>query len=76
MKFSTRTPTIQEWHRLWDAAIKQEKQTNGNLVCVKHFHENDYVVKNGRFILNKNAVPSIFPVNNEKGASPRERSNS
>lgn len=30
------------------------------MICIKHFREIDYIVKNGRYKLNKNAVPLIY----------------
>lgn len=51
--------------------IEQNRSiTKSNVVCSKHFLETDYQVpKNGRRLLNTNAVPTIFNWGNEKSFS-------
>lgn len=42
-------------------ALKNEICSHGDLICMKHFREEDYSVKNdGRCILKKLVVPTIF----------------
>lgn len=57
-----RTPSDYIWAQQWNEALKRIKcSISGNLVCIKHFKETNYSKKkNGKIILTKFAVPSIF----------------
>lgn len=49
-----------ELRKKWDEALANQIHTNGNLICINHFREEDYVCKYNKFTLKKNAIPSIF----------------
>lgn len=46
-------------------------------ICMQHFRTDDILTKNGRYILNKQAVPTIFPrtshlnINDERSMQPQ-----
>lgn len=66
-------PTNEVVRNMWlkNCRIEQNRSiTKSNVVCSKHFLETDYQVpKNGRRLLNSNAVPTIFNWGNEKSFS-------
>lgn len=55
-----RFPTEPNRRKIWEEALADQTQTNGNMICIEHFSSNDYAVKGSKFYLNKSAVPSIF----------------
>lgn len=63
-------PTNDVARNMWlkNCHIEQNRSiTKSNVVCSRHFHESDYQApKNGRRLLNSNAVPTIFEWGNEK----------
>lgn len=63
-------PTNDIARNMWmiNCHIEQTRSiTKSNVVCSRHFLESDYQVpKNGRKLLNSNAVPTIFGWGNEK----------
>lgn len=63
-------PTNDIARNMWlkNCHIEQNRSiTKSNVVCSRHFLESDYQVpKNGRRLLNSNAVPTIFGWGNEK----------
>lgn len=66
-------PTNEVVRNMWlkNCRIEQNRSiTKSNTVCSKHFLEVDYQPpKNGRRLLNSNAVPTIFDWGNEKSFS-------
>lgn len=66
-------PTNEVVRNMWlkNCRIEQNRSiTKSNTVCSKHFLETDYQQpKNGRRLLNPNAVPTIFNWGNEKSFS-------
>lgn len=63
-------PTNEIVRNIWlkNCHIEQNRSiTKSNVVCSRHFLESDYQVpKNGRRLLNSNAVPTVFSWGNEK----------
>lgn len=66
-------PTNEIARNMWvkNCHIEQNRSiTKSNVVCSRHFLETDYQApKNGRRLLNSNAVPTIFDWGNEKSFS-------
>lgn len=66
-------PTNDVARNMWlkNCHIEQNRSiTKSNVVCSRHFLETDYQApKNGRKLLNSNAVPTIFGWGNEKSFS-------
>lgn len=66
-------PTNDVARNMWlkNCHIEQNRSiTKSNVVCSRHFLESDYQApKNGRRLLNSNAVPTIFGWGNEKSFS-------
>lgn len=55
-----RPPNDVNWRKLWDTALAKEACSNGIFVCSNHFAPHDIKQTSKRYMLNKNAVPSIF----------------
>lgn len=66
-------PTNELVRNMWlkNCHIEQNRSiTKSNVICSRHFLESDYQApKNGRRLLNTNAVPTIFEWGNEKSFS-------
>lgn len=66
-------PTNELVRNMWlkNCHIEQNRSiTKSNVICSRHFLESDYQApKNGRRLLNTNAVPTIFDWGNEKSFS-------
>lgn len=66
-------PTNELVRNMWlkNCHIEQNRSiTKSNVICSRHFRESDYQApKNGRRLLNTNAVPTIFDWGNEKSFS-------
>lgn len=61
-----RAPTTIDWRYKWDNALIGQRCTNGNLICIEHFRDEDLSAKNGKFSLKKDAVPTIFLTSQEE----------
>lgn len=67
-----------ELQQRWISAIEKHQQfVNNNgcfIICQRHFDVSDFITVNGRIMLKKNAVPSIF--NNENKENENENNSS
>lgn len=60
-------PEQTDWLELWNSALCAHKCSNGRLVCIEHFQQNDYyIVKGKQLKLKKFAIPTIFNKVNEE----------
>lgn len=63
-KFSHyRQPTNAEWRLQWDKTLSNQPHSNGNLICIEYFNDDDYNKKFNKIALKQYAVPTIFAEN-------------